>query len=269
MEPLWQVAHVPGAIPAWVKVAGFHAVGRWQASHAAVVGIWVAGLPAACVELWQVAQEPGATPVCEKVAGFQAAVRWQESQDAPVVTCPPGLPVARLPSWQEAQLPGATAVWVKRAGVQAVARWQVSQGACVETWFGPLDVTESRPPGAWHVAQSRGVPRKTPCTWHDSQRTDWWAPESANPVVTWSKPRGAPCAAASMASSSPAAAKLASLAMPRADRSKAFIAHLPVSRSWNPPPGRCRARAPWGKTAPPLPGRVRHCCGIFSRSRAI
>ena len=28
VEPLWQVAHVPGAIPAWVKVAGFQAVVR-------------------------------------------------------------------------------------------------------------------------------------------------------------------------------------------------------------------------------------------------
>jgi hypothetical protein len=43
--------HVPGVTPAWLKVAGFQAVVRWQVSHDAVVGIWDAGLPVAVVPL--------------------------------------------------------------------------------------------------------------------------------------------------------------------------------------------------------------------------
>ena len=44
---MWQVAQVPGATPVWLNVAGIHAVVRWQVSHEAVVGRWVAGLPLA------------------------------------------------------------------------------------------------------------------------------------------------------------------------------------------------------------------------------
>ena len=51
VDPLWQVAHVPGATPVWLNVAGFHAVVRWQVSHAAVVGMCVAGLPLAAEPL--------------------------------------------------------------------------------------------------------------------------------------------------------------------------------------------------------------------------
>ncbi len=36
--PLWQVAQLPEATPVWLKVAGVHAVVRWQASQAWVVG---------------------------------------------------------------------------------------------------------------------------------------------------------------------------------------------------------------------------------------
>jgi hypothetical protein len=62
VEPLWQVAQLPGVTPAWLKVAGFQAVVRWHASHACVVGTWAAFLPVAVEPLWQVAHEPGVTP---------------------------------------------------------------------------------------------------------------------------------------------------------------------------------------------------------------
>jgi hypothetical protein len=61
--PLWQVEHVPGAMPVWLKVAGVQADVLWQLSHEAVVGRWVVGLPVAVVPLWQVTHVPGATPV--------------------------------------------------------------------------------------------------------------------------------------------------------------------------------------------------------------
>jgi hypothetical protein len=51
LVPLWQVAQLPGATPAWLTVAGVQAVVRWQLSHAAVVGTWVAALPRALVPL--------------------------------------------------------------------------------------------------------------------------------------------------------------------------------------------------------------------------
>jgi hypothetical protein len=66
---------VPGVTPAWLNVAGFQAVVRWQVSHDAVVGIWDAGLPVAVVPLWQVMHVPGVTPAWLNVAGFQAVVR--------------------------------------------------------------------------------------------------------------------------------------------------------------------------------------------------
>ena len=47
----------------WLKAAGFQALVLWQESHAAVVGIWLVGLPEAVLPLWQVEQAPGATPV--------------------------------------------------------------------------------------------------------------------------------------------------------------------------------------------------------------
>ncbi|MDD5363720.1 MAG: hypothetical protein PHR30_00155 [Gallionellaceae bacterium] len=46
-EPLWQVAQVPAATPAWFIVAGVHALVRWQVSHAAVVAMWLADFPVA------------------------------------------------------------------------------------------------------------------------------------------------------------------------------------------------------------------------------
>ena len=61
--PLWQVEHVPGAMPVWLKVAGVQALVLWQVSQDAVVGRWVVGLPVAVVPLWQAVQVPGAIPV--------------------------------------------------------------------------------------------------------------------------------------------------------------------------------------------------------------
>jgi hypothetical protein len=72
---LWQLAHVPGATLAWLKVAGSQAVVRWQLSHEAVVMTWFADLPRALEPLWQVAQVPGATRAWLKVAGSQTVVR--------------------------------------------------------------------------------------------------------------------------------------------------------------------------------------------------
>ena len=61
--PLWHVAQVPGATPVWLKVAGVQPLVRWQVSHDAVVGTWLAFLPVAVVPLWHVAQVPGTTVV--------------------------------------------------------------------------------------------------------------------------------------------------------------------------------------------------------------
>jgi hypothetical protein len=75
VEPLWQVAQLPGVTELWLKVAGNHAVVLWQLSQEAVVGTCPLGLPVAVDPLWQVEQVPGATPVWLKVAGSQAVVR--------------------------------------------------------------------------------------------------------------------------------------------------------------------------------------------------
>jgi hypothetical protein len=42
---------VPGATPVWLKVAGVQAVVLWHVSQAAVVGMWLVGLPVAVVPL--------------------------------------------------------------------------------------------------------------------------------------------------------------------------------------------------------------------------
>ncbi len=56
-------------------VADAHgAVVLWHESQAAVVGIWLLGLPVAVEPLWQVEQVPGATPLWLKVAGVQDVV---------------------------------------------------------------------------------------------------------------------------------------------------------------------------------------------------
>ncbi len=47
VEPLWQVAQVPGAIPVWLNVAGNQADVLWQLSHDAEVGRCLLDLPVA------------------------------------------------------------------------------------------------------------------------------------------------------------------------------------------------------------------------------
>ena len=126
VEPLWQVAQVPGAMPVWLKRR--RRPGRGLVARVArrCGRDMVAGLPFAVEPLWQVAQVPGATPVWLKVAGIQAVVLWQVSHAAVVGMWLLGLPVAVEPLWQVAQVPGATPVWLKVAGIQAVVLWQLS-----------------------------------------------------------------------------------------------------------------------------------------------
>ncbi|HWD21641.1 MAG TPA: hypothetical protein VG591_00770, partial [Burkholderiales bacterium] len=71
-------------------------VERWQDSHAAVVGTWLADLPLAVVPLWQLAQ-PVVMPLWLNTAPEKVVVeRWQVSHAAAVVTWLADLPVARL-----------------------------------------------------------------------------------------------------------------------------------------------------------------------------
>src|SRR5215468_10433949 len=51
LVPLWHVAHEPGATLAWLNVAGFHAVVRWQVSHCAVVVMCVVGFTSMLVNV--------------------------------------------------------------------------------------------------------------------------------------------------------------------------------------------------------------------------
>ncbi len=55
--PLWQLEQV-AVIPAWLKVAGVHALLEWQVLHSAVVAMWFAVLPGALVPLWQLEHVP-------------------------------------------------------------------------------------------------------------------------------------------------------------------------------------------------------------------
>ena len=60
--PLWQVAQVPAATPAWLKLLPVQVDVRWQVSQEAVVATWPDGLPVAVAPLWQDAQVPGMMP---------------------------------------------------------------------------------------------------------------------------------------------------------------------------------------------------------------
>jgi len=75
-------------------------------------------------------------------------------------------------------------VWLKGAPTKVDALWQLSQARLVGGWLGGLFMLPraKRPPEVWHEAHSRGVPRKTPLRWHDSQRVKVCAPVSAKPV---------------------------------------------------------------------------------------
>ena len=72
-------------------------------SHAAVVGMWLAGLPSAIVPLWQLAQVP-VTWVWSTRAGSQAVVVWQLWQFALDAMWLVGLPSAMVPLWQVEQV---------------------------------------------------------------------------------------------------------------------------------------------------------------------
>jgi hypothetical protein len=192
-----------------LKLAGSHALVRWQLSQEAVVTMCRACLPAAREPLWQAAQVPGATFAWLKLAGTQALVRWQLSQEAVVAMWLAGLPEARAPVWQLMQAPGCTATWLKRAPAKVLVLWQDSQGCCpTGTWFAGITVVAILRPSVWQDAHCRGVPRNTPRRWQLSQRTERCAPVSANPVPRWSKRAGA-CAGAGPGASSAAAASSA------------------------------------------------------------
>ena len=141
-------------------------------------------MPVAAAPLWQFAQLPATTVRWSKKAGFHAFVRWQASQDAVVAGWLPDLPLAVAPLWQVAHVPGVTTPCEKEAGSQAEVRWQLSQLPCVAMCSAGFAVRAKRLPGWWQLAQSRGVPRKRPWTWHDSQRACWCAPVSGKPVRT-------------------------------------------------------------------------------------
>ncbi len=84
-----------------------------------------------------------------------------------------GLPLEMLPLWQLAQALGVMPAWLNLAPVKVAVLWQVSQACCVGTCFCGL-TTLAMARGAvpaWQLAQSRGVPLKTPLMWQDSQRT--------------------------------------------------------------------------------------------------
>ena len=73
-------------------------------SQAAVVEMWLAGLPSAIVPLWQAAQLP-VTWVWSTRAGSQPVVVWQLWQLALEAMWFAGLPSAVVPLWQVAHAP--------------------------------------------------------------------------------------------------------------------------------------------------------------------
>ena len=124
LEPLWQLAQVPGATLAWLNWAGDHTVVRWQESHEALVWMWLAGLPFAVMPLWQLMQLPGATPMWLKRAPEKLSVLWQVSQVCMVWMWLRGIITVdmRLPAaWHDTHWVG---VPLKRPAI-----WQVSQRA--------------------------------------------------------------------------------------------------------------------------------------------
>ena len=74
------MAQVPADTPVWSNLAGVQADVTWQESHPSVVGMCVAGLPAAVVPLWQLAQVPSTSTWSTLRAGFHAVVVWQAAQ---------------------------------------------------------------------------------------------------------------------------------------------------------------------------------------------
>jgi hypothetical protein len=129
-EPLWQVAQLPGATLAWLKLAGIQALVRWQLSQAAMVTTWPEGLPGALEPLWQVMHEPGRTPTWLKRAPEKVDVLWQDSQGCVVGKCELGITTleTRLAIvWQKAHCRGVP--------LNTPRTWQESQRA---TWWAPV-----------------------------------------------------------------------------------------------------------------------------------
>jgi hypothetical protein len=174
----------------------------WQLVQLAEVAMWLVPLPVACVLLWQVAQVVDDVKVLWSTlpAGNQAAVLWQLSQDAVVGMWVADLPVAVLVLWHEAQVPAGIPVWFILAPTKVRVVWQVSQlnwvGTCC-AFLTTLPRDKTRPV-RWQLAQSLGVPLKTPLTWQDSHRALLCSPDSAKPVCRWSKLRALPWAKAAL-----------------------------------------------------------------------
>jgi hypothetical protein len=106
--------------------------------------------------------------------------------------CVADLPGAVLPLWHVAQVPATTPVWLNLAPTKVRVVWHVSQ----LNWVGTCWTVLTTLPRAkielprWQLAQSFGVPLKTPLMWQDSQRALVCVPLSAKPVCRWSKLRG-------------------------------------------------------------------------------
>ncbi len=215
--PLWQVAQVPAATLAWLNAAGVHADVRWQVSQLCVVGTWVAGFAVALLPLWQVAQVPAATPAWLNVAGVQPVVRWQTSHICEVTRWPDGLPFAVEPLWQLVHAPGGTPTWLKRAPLNVTVLWHSAHPCVVGGCDGGIPSALTRVPTWWHASQARGVPLKTPRTWHDSQGVLVCDPLSGKPVARWSK-SARPWPAATGAASEASAKRSAASARGRIDR---------------------------------------------------
>ena len=180
--PLWQAEHCAVTTTwVWFHRVDFQLKVLWQAAQLVEpTGMWVAGLPVAWLPLWQLAQEVlWSKPLWSKpVAGVQPFEVWQVSQLAVVAMWSRVLPAAMLPLWQLWQVPGETVEWLKRAPVKRRVSWQESQLAWVGTCWAGITVLlrANRAPPLWQLAQSFGVPLKTPFTWQDSQRSLVWAP---------------------------------------------------------------------------------------------
>ena len=150
------------------------------------VGIWFAVFPLAVVPLWQLAQfvEALKPPWSGLLAGSQADVLWQLSHDDWVAMWPEGLPEEIVPLWHEAQVPVTTPVWLNLAPANDLVVWQVSQAAWVGRccWGFTTLFCAIRKPVTWQLAQSLGVPLKTPLRWQDSHRAVVCCPLRAKPV---------------------------------------------------------------------------------------
>lgn len=151
--PLWQVPQTEAEVtPAWFIVQVAKPPGVvvlvWQVSHAALVGIWAAGLliTPAYWPLWQLAQlfvmpvwlmfqvanPPGVTVLVWQVSQVSAA-GGEGMWAAGLVTTP-----AYWPPWQLAQLERMPVWLIVAPRKLVVLKWQVSQAAAVGMWVAGL-----------------------------------------------------------------------------------------------------------------------------------